>query len=107
MRFKDLPKKSLKGLISVYRYVISPLTGGSCRFYPTCSAYALEAIERHGAAKGSVMAGLRICKCHPWHKGEMIDPVPSVIDWGQIIGYKRAKPETTAPCACTNHKTKE
>ncbi|MFD2611847.1 membrane protein insertion efficiency factor YidD [Paenibacillus gansuensis] len=66
----------LKGPIHVYRRWISPLKPPTCRFYPSCSAYALEAIEVHGAGKGAVMAALRICKCHPFHPGGY-DPVPS------------------------------
>jgi hypothetical protein len=61
--------------IHFYRKVISPLTPPSCRFYPTCSMYALEAIEKHGAAKGSWLAVKRIARCHPFHAGGY-DPVP-------------------------------
>ena len=68
-------KRLLIGLIRVYRYFLSPLFGPSCRFYPTCSAYAAEAIDTHGAIKGSWLALRRILKCHPWHAGG-IDPVP-------------------------------
>ncbi|NIK77438.1 hypothetical protein FHS15_002574 [Paenibacillus castaneae] len=63
--------------ILFYRKVISPLTPPSCRFYPTCSVYALEAIEKHGAAKGSWLAVKRIARCHPFHSGGY-DPVPPV-----------------------------
>lgn len=83
-------KTVLKTLIVLYRYLISPLTGPSCRFHPTCSAYALEAVERHGAFRGAALALRRIVKCHPWHRGEYVDPVPAVIDWPSIIGYKRS-----------------
>ena len=61
--------------IKLYQKVISPLTPPSCRFYPTCSHYGLEAIEKHGALKGSWLAISRISKCHPFHKGGF-DPVP-------------------------------
>ncbi len=61
--------------IHFYRKVISPLTPPSCRFYPTCSMYALEAIEKHGAAKGSWLAAKRIARCHPFNAGGY-DPVP-------------------------------
>lgn len=63
--------------IHFYRKVISPLTPPSCRFYPTCSMYALEAIEKHGAAKGSWLAVKRIARCHPFNSGGY-DPVPPV-----------------------------
>ena len=68
-------KRLLVGLISAYRYFLSPFLGPSCRFYPTCSAYAAEAIETHGALRGSWLALRRIAKCHPWHPGG-VDPVP-------------------------------
>jgi uncharacterized protein len=68
-------KRLLVGLINAYRYFLSPLLGPSCRFYPTCSAYAAEAIETHGPLKGSWLALRRIMKCHPWHAGG-VDPVP-------------------------------
>ena len=63
-------------LLKGYKYLISPLLGPSCRFYPTCSEYAAEAIQEHGAAKGSWLAVKRIAKCHPWHAGGC-DPVPN------------------------------
>ncbi|MHA6483768.1 membrane protein insertion efficiency factor YidD [Paenibacillus sp. strain BS8-2] len=61
--------------IVFYRKAISPLKPPTCRFYPTCSAYALEAIEKHGAARGSWLAARRIARCHPFHPGGF-DPVP-------------------------------
>lgn len=67
--------KSLQVSVKFYRKWISPLKPPTCRFYPTCSAYALEALEVHGAAKGSWLAIKRICKCHPFHPGG-IDYVP-------------------------------
>ncbi|HBC91630.1 MAG TPA: membrane protein insertion efficiency factor YidD [Pelotomaculum sp.] len=61
-------------LIRFYQAVISPLKPPSCRFYPTCSHYALQAVEKYGPLKGSWMALKRILKCHPWHPGGY-DPV--------------------------------
>lgn len=61
--------------IAIYRKFVSPLFPPSCRFYPTCSAYALEAIEKYGAAKGLLLSILRILRCHPFHPGGF-DPVP-------------------------------
>jgi uncharacterized protein len=61
--------------IKVYQYLISPLLGPHCRFYPTCSQYAIEAIERHGILYGGYLALHRVSRCHPWHAGG-IDPVP-------------------------------
>jgi putative membrane protein insertion efficiency factor len=68
-------KKVLLGLIGLYRRYISPLTSPSCRFEPTCSRYAMEAIGKYGAAKGAYLALRRILKCHPFHRGGY-DPVP-------------------------------
>ncbi|PYK10605.1 MAG: membrane protein insertion efficiency factor YidD [Verrucomicrobia bacterium] len=62
-------------LIRSYRYSLSPLLGMHCRFHPSCSAYALEALERHGAARGVWLVLARLARCHPWHPGGH-DPVP-------------------------------
>lgn len=71
----SIPRGMLIGLIRFYRRFISPLLPPSCRFYPTCSAYALEAIRKYGALKGGFLAVKRILKCHPFHPGGY-DPVP-------------------------------
>jgi len=68
-------KKLLLILIKFYQYVISPLTGQNCRYYPTCSAYAIEALEKHGSLKGTTLAVKRVLRCHPFHAGGF-DPVP-------------------------------
>ncbi len=65
----------LLGLIHGYKRFISPLLPQACRFYPSCSSYAAEAIERHGAARGVLLAVRRIARCHPLHPGGY-DPVP-------------------------------
>lgn len=70
-----ISRKAVQGPIRFYRKFISPLKPPTCRFYPTCSAYALEAIEVHGALKGSWLAAKRIAKCQPFHPGGL-DPVP-------------------------------
>lgn len=62
-------------LLKGYKFAISPMLGQNCRFYPSCSEYAAEAIREYGACKGSFMAGKRLCKCHPWHPGG-VDIVP-------------------------------
>ena len=64
-------------LVKAYRRFISPLKPRTCRFHPTCSAYALEALERHGALLGSYLAARRLLRCHPLHPGGL-DPVPPV-----------------------------
>ncbi len=69
--------KMLSGSIRAYELVLRPVIGANCRFYPSCSAYAREAICTHGAARGSILAGRRILSCHPWHPGGY-DPVPHV-----------------------------
>ena len=68
-------KKILVFFIKLYQYFISPLTGQNCRYYPTCSAYAIEAVEKYGCLKGTFFAGRRILRCHPFHAGGF-DPVP-------------------------------
>jgi uncharacterized protein len=67
---------ALKG----YRRVVSPLYGDVCRYYPSCSAYALEAVETHGALRGSWLAARRVGRCHPWAAGGL-DPVPQPFHW--------------------------
>ncbi|MBC8007631.1 MAG: membrane protein insertion efficiency factor YidD [Prolixibacteraceae bacterium] len=62
-------------LIRLYQFLLSPWTGNSCRFYPTCSEYAKTAIGKYGAASGGCLATRRILRCHPWHPGGS-DPVP-------------------------------
>ena len=68
-------KYVLIGLLRAYRAVVSPLYGNVCKFYPSCSAYALEAVRAHGAAKGTWLAARRLVRCHPWSLGGY-DPVP-------------------------------
>ena len=62
-------------LIRIYQKVVSPLFGANCRYYPTCSQYAIEALERYGPLRGGLLSVKRILRCHPWHAGGY-DPVP-------------------------------
>lgn len=71
-------KKLLLKLIRFYRRAISPYTPPSCRFTPTCSQYAEIAITRFGARKGTWLACKRLCRCHPFYKGDPYDPVPQL-----------------------------
>ena len=63
------------GLLQVYRFAISPWLGANCRFQPSCSSYAIEALKQHGAFRGSALAAKRIARCHPWGDSGY-DPVP-------------------------------
>jgi uncharacterized protein len=70
----NLPKSMLIGLVKGYKYLISPLLPPSCRFYPTCSTYTIEAIEKYGAMRGTLLGLARILRCHPFCRGGY-DPV--------------------------------
>lgn len=83
----DIPRNIIIGFIKFWRLVISPLYGDVCPYYPTCSAYGLEAVTSHGAVKGSWLTVSRIARCNPWTKGG-IDPVPP---------GKRIWPESKVP----------
>ncbi|MBB4286617.1 membrane protein insertion efficiency factor YidD [Roseospira goensis] len=74
-RLRHLPRHLVRGLIRLYQLVLSPLLGPSCRFTPTCSAYAMEAVQHHGVLAGGWLAVKRILRCHPWG-GMGYDPVP-------------------------------
>lgn len=74
-------------LIRLYQVTLSPFIGRSCRFYPTCSNYALEAIHTHGTLRGSWLALRRLSKCHPFHPGGY-DPPPPREDPAHICSYK-------------------
>ncbi|HEX2360768.1 MAG TPA: membrane protein insertion efficiency factor YidD [Jiangellaceae bacterium] len=75
-------------VLKAYRLVVSPWYGQTCRYYPTCSAYALAAIETHGAAKGSWLAVRRLGRCHPWTPGgvDLVPPRGSYRWWGGVEG---------------------
>lgn len=77
----------LMSIVRFYRRFISPLTPPTCRFHPTCSTYALEALQTHNVLTGSCLAVRRICRCHPWNPGG-VDPVPAPEDV-TVLGGKR------------------
>ncbi len=74
--YQNAIKYSVIGIIQLYRLLISPVLGQHCRFYPSCSAYASEAINRHGIVRGLWLTLKRLSRCHPWG-GCGIDPVPT------------------------------
>ena len=74
----DWPRQGLLGLVKGYRLLLSPWLGSGCRFEPTCSLYAIGALERHGAMGGSYLTLRRLVRCHPWCDGGH-DPVPDAI----------------------------
>jgi putative membrane protein insertion efficiency factor len=71
----ELPRAALIGVVLGYRAVLKPWLGNACRFEPTCSQYALDALRLHGAARGTLLAAGRLLRCHPWCAGGC-DPVP-------------------------------
>jgi putative membrane protein insertion efficiency factor len=83
--------KLLTMLLRFYQLAISPMLGPRCRFYPSCSHYALEAIRTHGAGRGSWLSVRRLCRCHPWNAGGL-DPVPEA----------KGKNASSTACGC-NH----
>jgi putative membrane protein insertion efficiency factor len=70
------PRRALIGLVRAYRLLLKPWLGNACRFEPSCSQYALDALQRHGALAGGTLAGARLLRCHPWCDGGL-DPVPA------------------------------
>ncbi len=84
----------LIAVVKAYRLVLSPWLGSACRFEPTCSRYALEALERHGAAAGSYLTLRRLARCHPWCAGGC-DPVPAVAPslFTHLPGVSRDPPD--------------
>lgn len=88
MALRKFVRSIATGPITLYRVLISPWLGSNCRFQPTCSAYSLEAIERHGIVKGYLLGIKRLFKCHPFCQRDFHDPVPEAFDWRAVLGYK-------------------
>ncbi|MEO7497737.1 MAG: membrane protein insertion efficiency factor YidD [Massilia sp.] len=84
-------RRLLVALLRGYQIFISPMLGQNCRFYPSCSSYAIEALHTHGAGRGSLLVLRRVCRCHPFNPGGL-DPVPPAND----------KHSSTTACGC-NH----
>jgi putative membrane protein insertion efficiency factor len=91
-----LPALVLSAAILAYRWLLSPVLPRSCRFEPSCSAYALEAVRRHGALAGGCLAVRRILRCHPWG-GQGYDPVPEAFG-------RAAPPQHSIHCTRSNHR---
>ena len=89
-------KYVLIGLLKAWRLLISPLYGNVCRYYPSCSAYALRAVGVHGAVKGSWLAGRRLLRCHPWAAGGY-DPVPGTPEFAEEARLQAAQAWTLEP----------
>ena len=75
MRPERVITAALRASVRVYQWTLRPLLPPACRFHPSCSEYAEQALERHGALRGSWLAARRVCRCGPWHSGGY-DPVP-------------------------------
>lgn len=89
-----LPQQALILLVRGYRLLLKPWLGNACRFEPTCSAYALEALQRHGALRGSALTGWRLLRCQPWCEGGC-DPVPEA--GAGLFGRLGLRAEPPAP----------
>jgi len=98
-RLHDLPRLLLISLVKGYRLLLKPWLGNACRFEPSCSAYALQALQRHGAVAGGALGAGRLLRCHPWCEGG-IDPVPDSapgIFTRLGFGERASDPRRTSP----------
>jgi uncharacterized protein len=89
-RPRGLAATVLVGLVRFYQLTLSALIGRRCRYLPTCSEYAMEAIDRHGAWNGGWLGAARICRCHPWG-GDGFDPVPDELPPGWLARRRNAR----------------
>lgn len=89
---RDWPRQVLLGLVKGYRLLLSPWLGSACRFEPTCSLYALQALEHHGAGMGSYLSLRRLARCHPWCEGGC-DPVPPQVrrPFSSLVSHSTGK----------------
>jgi hypothetical protein len=88
-------KTILLAVIRLYQLTLSALFGRRCRYLPTCSEYASDAIRRHGAGRGSLLAVARVCRCHPWGQ-QGFDPVPEIYE-GPVWHMKKGPPQRPPP----------
>jgi putative membrane protein insertion efficiency factor len=95
----------LVALLRAYRLVISPLYGQRCRYYPSCSAYALGAVETHGAVRGGWLALRRLGRCHPWTPGgvDLVPPPESYRWWGLVDGMDDSPAPEHLPVGVDRH----
>ncbi len=96
-RAVQLPQAALIGVVRGYRLLLSPWLGSACRFTPTCSAYALDALTQHGAAAGSYLTLARLVRCHPWCDGGH-DPVPAQLSRPKIFSRLLEKSPSANTC---------
>src|SRR3954454_13390171 len=94
-----LPVLTVRSVVRVYQLFVSPLLGPRCRFYPSCSAYALTAVQRHGALRGSWLAVRRLARCHPWSPGGVDHVPPAAAGRGSVRAPHpcASRPVATAP----------
>lgn len=96
------PRNTLVAILRVYRAVVSPLYGDVCRYYPSCSSYAMQAIQHHGMFRGVWISSLRLARCHPWAEGGVDDIPPAsrekiaVNRFGFAVPYSRAVSATSS-----------
>ena len=100
--FMGLPRQALLLLLSVYQLVLSPLLGPRCRFHPTCSNYAKQAIKQHGLIRGCSLTITRLSKCHPLHQGGL-DEVPGKTVAADTLGDNKEKDKTHRTCTHLYH----
>lgn len=97
-------RRILRYLIRAYQLFLSPVLGNHCRFYPSCSEYAIDALEHHGVLRGAWLATRRLLRCHPWHPGGF-DPVPPCSDAAALGRIDRPDEDPAQPavarCQCS------
>lgn len=106
----DIPRLLLIGLLKLYRRLISPLYGQVCRFYPSCTAYALEAVTVHGAVKGTALSAWRVLRCNPFNSGG-VDHVPpgtrrwpkDRLPWILVLNHAHVDDYIDGPAAAKEH----